>query len=104
MASQFLVACHIIPSMDTEESTIDASNGILMTLIYARAFTEGLIGFDANYKIHLSSELKSHQFDKGYYSLFKKYDGAELGIKDVIIKPNPEYLEWHMDTIFEKNR
>ena len=104
MASQFLVACHIVPSMDTEESTIDASNGILMTLIYARAFTEGLIGFDANYKIHLSSELKSHQFDKGYYSLFKKYDGAELGIKDVIIKPNPEYLEWHMDTIFEKNR
>ena len=102
--SQFLVGCHIVPSTETEEDTIDASNGILLTLLYARAFTEGLIGFDQKYRIHLSSELKSHQFDKGYYSLFRRYDGSELGISDVLIKPNPEYLEWHMDTIFDKNK
>ncbi len=103
-ASQFLVACHIVPTTGAEGGIIDASNGILMTLMYARAFTMGLIGFDQNYIIHLSSKLKLHQFDNGYYSIFKKFDGSELGIKDVLIKPNPAYLEWHMDTIFDKDK
>ena len=99
---QLLAGCHIVPITEGEEDTLDASNGICLTILYARAYVEGLIGFDKNYKIHLSSELKKYQFDKGYFSLFKKIDGAYLGINDVAIKPNVDYLEWHMDTIFDK--
>ncbi len=102
MIPPLLVGCHIIPPSEEETGTIDASNGICFNLLYAKAFSDGLIGIDPQYKIHLSTELKKHQFDKGYYSLFKKYDGANLAIGDVVIKPNPKYLEWHMDTIFEK--
>lgn len=103
-ADQFLVGCHIIPVENGEEENIDASNGLCLTILYARAFMEGLIGIDTQYRVHISSELKSHQFDKGYYSLFKKYDGSELSIKDVVIKPNPQFLELHMDTIFDKKK
>lgn len=99
---QFLVGCHILPVEDGEEDNIDASNGLCLTILYARAFLEGLIGIDAQYRVHISEELKSHQFENGYYSLFKKYEGSELSIKDVVIKPNPQFLELHMDTIFEK--
>lgn len=103
-ADQFIVGCHIVPEEEENDNRIDASNGICLTILYARAFLEGLIGIDPQYKIHISSSLKYHQFDKGYFSLFKKYDGTELAIKDVLVKPNPQFLEWHMDTVFDKQK
>lgn len=103
-ADQLIVGCHIVPEEDENHSSIDASNGICLTILYAHAFLEGLIGIDSQYKIHISSSLKLHQFDKGYFSLFKKYEGAELAIKDVLVKPNPQLLEWHMDTVFDKQK
>jgi len=99
---QLLCGCHIVPISEGETDTLDASNGIFLNLLYARTYVEGLIGIDKDYKIHISSALKDYQFDKGYYSLFKKYEGASLGINDVAIKPNVDFLEWHMDTIFDK--
>ena len=79
-----------------------ASNGLYLTLLHARAYVEGLIGFDTNYKIHIAPELKQHQFESGYVSNFKKYEGKSLNISDVTVKPDPTYLEWHMDTVFRK--
>lgn len=98
---QFLVGCHIIPSSENEEESMKASNGILLNLLYARAFVEGLIGFDTDYKIYFSSELKQHKLGSGYH-LFKRYEGEHLQLGDVVVKPDINFLEWHMDTVFNK--
>jgi len=98
---QFLVGCHIIPSCENEAESMKASNGILLNLLYARAYVEGLIGFDTDYKIHFSSELKKHKFEDGYH-LFKRYEGEHLHLGDVVVKPDTAFLEWHMDTVFNK--
>jgi putative restriction endonuclease len=100
-AHQFLVGCHIIPSCENEEEAMKAHNGIFLNILYARAFVEGLIGFDTDYKIHFSSELKNHKLENGYH-LFKRYEGEHLQLGDVVVKPNTFFLEWHMDTVFNK--
>lgn len=99
-ASQFLVGCHIIPSSENEKEAMKASNGIFLNILYARAFVEGLIGFDTNYKIHFSPELQSHKLENGYH-LFKRYEGESLKLGDVVVKPDVNFLEWHMDTVFK---
>lgn len=101
--TQLLVATHIVPAAEDENDSMKTSNGICLSLIYARAFVEGLIGFDENYKIHLSNYLKKHQFDNSYYALFKKYEGTSLVINDVVVKPDTQFLQWHMDTVFNKS-
>lgn len=100
-AKQFLVGCHIIPSCENEAESMKASNGILLNLLYARAYVEGLIGFDTKYKIHFSLDIKKHKFEDGFH-LFKRYEGEHLQLGDVIIKPDTAFLEWHMDTVFNK--
>lgn len=100
-AQQFLVGCHIIPSSENEEESMNANNGIYLNLLYARAFVEGLIGFDKDFKIHFSSELKKHKFEDGYY-VFQRYEGKHLQLGDVVVKPSESFLEWHMDTVFNK--
>ena len=100
-AQQFLVGCHIIPSSENEEEAMRANNGILMNILYAKAYVEGLIGIDSDYKIHFSKELSKHKFEQGYH-LFKRYENEHLLLGDVEVKPNPLFLEWHMDTVFDK--
>ncbi len=96
-----LVGCHIKHDID-EDCELDPNNGIYLNITAAKAFTEGLIGFDADYKIYVSETLKSHKFEGGYSQYFGRYEGCKLQINDIIVKPDPQYLQWHMDTIFKR--
>lgn len=97
-----VTACHIIPSSINEEINLKVENGICLTLLHAKAFVEGYIGIDADYRLHISSEFKKYAFENGYSTNFKRYDNQLLSFKNVIQKPNPEYLDWHMQTIYRR--
>lgn len=97
-----VTACHIVPSSYNEENDLKADNGICLTILHAKAFVEGLIGIDEDYRMHISPRLKKYTFVNGYSSNFKRFDNQTISFSDVIAKPNPEFLNWHMSTIFQR--
>lgn len=100
---QLLTACHIIPVSESEEESIKADNGLLLSLNFAKAYVNGLIGIDDHYILHLSDELLSHQFDPNFSTFFRKFERKELLLNDVAVKPDKSFLQWHMDTVFNSN-
>jgi putative restriction endonuclease len=98
-----IVGCHIVPSSINEEDHLKASNGICLTFLHAKAFVDGLIGFDADYRLHISPELKKFQFKNGYSTNFKRYENKMLSLGDITLKPNPEFLDWHLQTVFRRS-
>lgn len=97
-----VTACHIIPSSVDEENNLKADNGLCLSILHAKAFVEGLISIDSEYRLHISPSLKKYAFEKGYATNFKRYDNHYLPFSNVVSKPNPEYLEWHMNTVFQR--
>lgn len=97
-----VTGCHIIPSSVDDEVNLKADNGICLTVLHAKAFVEGLIGIDTDYRLHISPALKQYAFENGYATNFKRYDNQKLSFNKVISKPNPEYLDWHMNTIYQR--
>lgn len=98
-----VVGCHIIPTSVNEDENLKASNGICLTILHAKAFVDGLISFDSDYRLHISPELKRYQFENGYSSNFKRYENKQLSLGDIILKPNPEFLDWHFQTVFRRS-
>ena len=97
-----VTACHIVPSSIDEENNLKADNGLCLTILHAKSYIEGLIGIDADYRFHVSPALKQYAFENGYASNFKRYDNQRLNFNNVISKPNPEYLDWHMQTVYQR--
>ncbi|HRF38988.1 MAG TPA: HNH endonuclease, partial [Saprospiraceae bacterium] len=52
---EFLVAGHIKPWSQDEKNRLNPRNGILMNALHDKAFENGLITIDTNYKIRISS-------------------------------------------------
>ena len=96
-----VTACHIIPSSIDEETNLKADNGICLTILHAKSYVEGLIGIDGNYRLHISPKLKQYAFENGYSTNFKRYENQVLNFNNVISKPNPDYLNWHMQTVYQ---
>lgn len=98
-----LMACHILPEDNNVEKSMKASNGLLLNISYAKAYSDGLIGIDKNYKLHIAPNLKKRNADLGYSELFPNtFESKNLILHDAIVKPEPTLLEWHMDTIFNR--
>jgi 5-methylcytosine-specific restriction protein A len=85
---EILIASHIVPWKDsTNEERLDVDNGILLSPTYDALFDQGLITFENNGKIVLSSKLAS----TNYYEI--GVTGKEV-IKN-ISSGNHTYLERH---------
>ena len=98
---QLLLASHIVPWSVNEKERLNPENGICLSALYDKAFDKGLIGISTNYEIILSSEIKKKidtSFYKTHFSLIEKTKINSA----VSYLPRKEFLEYHMDTIFEK--
>ena len=98
---ELLVASHIKPWAKCKEERLNPDNGICLSSLYDASFDKGIIGFDNNYRVVLSKRL-TNNFDKSYYD---KYFGS-LNHQQLILpeehKPNLQFLEWHMDEVFQR--
>jgi len=96
-----LFASHIIPWSQNEEERLNPENGICLSALYDRAFDKGLIGINENYELLLSADLKKKN-KQDYYSIYF----APLEKTKIIMPkryfPNKEFLQYHLDVIFEK--
>jgi putative restriction endonuclease len=98
---QLLFASHIVPWSENENERLNPENGICLSALYDKAFDVGLIAINTNYEIILSNELKkkkdSHFYSNHFGTIEKQKINNPLGYY-----PRKEFLEYHLDTIFEK--
>lgn len=97
---ELLVASHIIPWANNENERLNPENGICLSSLYDKAFDRGLITFDDDLRTIFSQRLKK-QVSKPYYEeCFKPLENRQIIIPSKY-NPNPEFLQWHRDVIFE---
>lgn len=98
---ELLVASHIKPWAKCKKERLNLENGICLSSLYDDCFDKGLIGFDNKYRVILSKRITDN-YDKGYYD---KHFGS-INHQQLILpeehKPNLQFLEWHMDEIFQR--
>lgn len=96
-----LVASHIIPWASNEQERLNPKNGICLSSLYDKAFDSGLISFKDNGVVIFSKRLKAN-VGKDYFSkYFLPFESFAL-VTPQRYYPNPLFLEWHRDEIFDK--
>ena len=96
-----LIASHIIPWSENEKERLNPENGICLSALYDKAFDKGLISFDDNGKTIFSKRLKENVSKEYYAKFFLPIESKKLSTPNKY-KPNPLFLEWHRDVIFQK--
>lgn len=98
---ELLLASHIVPWSKNENERLNPENGICLSALYDKAFDKGLIGINSNYQIILSTSLKKKKETSFYQSHFASIEN--LKINDAIkYMPRKEFLQYHLDIVFEK--
>ncbi|MCB2382771.1 HNH endonuclease [Shewanella baltica] len=93
-----LIASHIVPWRIQTSQRLNPTNGLCLSSIHDRAFDQGLITFNTHLELILSSKLniKSCLFAK---NSFEPYEGKTITLPTKFA-PNPEFLNFHRETIF----
>lgn len=98
---ELLLASHIMPWSKSEEHRLNPENGICLSALYDKAYDKGIIGINNNYQIILSTSLK-HKNDTPFFKHhFAPIENLKI-IEPLKYLPRKEFLEFHMDTIFQK--
>jgi len=94
----FLIASHIVPWAKDVENRLNPQNGLLLNNLHDRAFENGYLAIDKNYKILICSEFRKSQdeFVQQYFSMYHKKDIK----RPERFLPSLLLLEKHMDEKF----
>lgn len=98
-----LVASHILPWGKHEEERLNIQNGLCLSRLHDAAFDRGLITFDADLRLMLSSRIKDelpHRIIKENFGIFS---GEKLRLPPEAILPDDVFLQVHRSKIFQKN-
>ncbi len=96
-----LIASHIKPWAKDKNNRLNPSNGICLSALYDKAFDKGLITFDHEYRIVLSSTLNEYSTKEFYQSHFRQIEKKKMILPEKYL-PKKEFIEWHQENIFEK--
>jgi len=96
--TDFLIASHIIPWAKDVENRLNPQNGLLLNNLHDKAFENGFLAIDKNYKILICSEFRKSKDDfvKNYFSA---YHNKEIKRPERFL-PSLLLLEKHMDEKF----
>ena len=98
---ELLFASHIIPWSKNEQERLNPENGLCLSALYDKAFDKGLIGINERYEILLSKDLKKKSKLNFYAQHFGLLENEKIHVPQRYL-PNKEFLQYHLDTIFEK--
>lgn len=98
---ELLLASHIVPWSKNENERLNPENGICLSALYDKAFDKGLIGINKNYEVILSESIKKKKGTTFYQNHFALIENQKI-IDAIKYLPKKEFLEYHLDTIFEK--
>jgi putative restriction endonuclease len=97
---ELLLASHIIPWSKNEEHRLNPENGICFSALYDKAFDKGLIGINTNHEIVFSDTIKKRIKTEFYQVYFSSIENQKIIAQKYL--PRKEFLEYHLDTIFNK--
>lgn len=98
--TELLNASHIVPWSKNKDERLNPENGICLSKLYDSAFDCGLIGIKADYSILLSSKIKKKRNENYYNKYFAFLKNSKILLPERF-KPRKEFLEYHLDTIFQ---
>ena len=98
---ELLLASHIIPWSKNEEHRLNPENGICFSTLYDKAFDKGLIGINTNHEIIFSDSIKKKKETEFYNRYFSSIENEKIIVAQKYL-PRKEFLEYHLDTIFNK--
>ena len=94
---ELLIASHIVPWSRDEKNRLNPMNGLLLNALHDKAFDAGLITIGADdYKIKISSQLKTKNAPESIKQNFFEYEGREINLPDKFL-PEREQLKIHND-------
>lgn len=99
---ELLVASHIIPWSESVERRADPTNGICLNALFDRAFDRGLITFDTDLRVVVSSHLKSRAIAAELKCSLLEVEGRKIKMP-LRFSPSPEALERHRSTTFRSS-
>ncbi|MFW0737685.1 HNH endonuclease [Flavobacterium sp. T12S277] len=98
---ELLFASHIIPWSKNEEHRLNPENGICFSVLYDKAFDKGLIGINTNHEIIFSDSIKKKKETEFFNRYFASIENQKINVAQKY-SPRKEFLEYHLDTIFNK--
>ena len=99
---ELLFASHIIPWSKNEEERLNPENGICLSALYDKAFDKGLIGLNEKYQVMISDKLKQKHNADYYGKYFAPIVNQSL-ILPARYLPKKDFIQYHLDEIFNKS-
>ncbi|MCX6953569.1 MAG: HNH endonuclease [Verrucomicrobia bacterium] len=99
---KLLVASHILPWGRHEEHRLNVRNGLCLSRLHDAAFDVGLVTFDGELRLRLSSRLKSEVSQRAVKENFSAYEGQALNLGKDAVLPDEAFLAVHREAIFKK--
>ncbi|MBQ0798607.1 MAG: HNH endonuclease [Porticoccaceae bacterium] len=96
---KLLVASHIIPWRKDEKNRLNPRNGLSLSMLHDKAFDVGIITINEDMTVRVSKN-NYPSGDEFYTKALLQYDGKPIFLPDKF-PPNPAFLEYHREHIFE---
>ncbi len=95
-----LQASHIKSWQESDPITerTNPKNGLCLNALHHKAFDDGLITIDTDYRICISSEAKEHYTNEAFDLYFRKYDGHKIVLPCRFV-PSKEFIIFHNDKL-----
>ncbi|GAA5130286.1 HNH endonuclease [Luteolibacter yonseiensis] len=99
---ELLVASHILPWGRNVSERLNVRNGLSLSRLHDTAFDRGLITFDDDLRLVLSSELKGELPKRAVAENFGAYEREILHLPDDAVFPELKFLATHRTEIFRR--
>jgi putative restriction endonuclease len=100
--TELLFASHIIPWSKNEYERLNPENGICLSALYDKAYDKGLIAINEKYQVLISEKLKLKRGTDYFEKYFAHIEKQPL-ISPQRYFPKKEFIQYHLDEIFNKN-
>lgn len=99
---ELLIASHILPWGNHEAERLNVRNGLCLSRLHDAAFDVGLITFDGELRLRLSSQFESELKQRAVAENFSAYEGEVLKLSKDAVLPDEAFLAVHRVEIFRK--
>ena len=99
---RLLVASHIKPWGKFPNERLNPRNGLCLSTLHDAAFDAGLITLDNRLSVVLSKRLRNFFPQPTLEQNFVPFEGKPICLPDKLAEPDPNFLRYHRDEIFEK--
>lgn len=94
---RLLIASHIVPWSQDKANRLNPSNGLCLSALYDRAFDQGLMTFDEEWRVVLSQQLKQPEPATERY--FLSIEGQKIDLPERF-SPDPILMQLHRKMVF----